>query len=74
MPHTRSQGAPEFKLTSPEQILRARQQPTKPKTRPIEKVSTPSYKEVSFPLLNPCGISQLRWSGIPPPLGNQRPR
>ncbi|KAD4981951.1 hypothetical protein E3N88_18622 [Mikania micrantha] len=43
--------------------------PTKPKTRPIEKVSTPSYKEVSFPLLNPCGISQPRWSGIPPPLG-----
>ncbi|KAD4180532.1 hypothetical protein E3N88_29123 [Mikania micrantha] len=26
MPHTRSQGAPEFELTSPEQILRARQQ------------------------------------------------
>ncbi|KAD5507646.1 hypothetical protein E3N88_15349 [Mikania micrantha] len=26
MPHTRSQGEPEFELTSPEQILRARQQ------------------------------------------------
>ncbi|KAD2393265.1 hypothetical protein E3N88_40242 [Mikania micrantha] len=26
MPHTRSQGAPEFELTSPEQILRPRQQ------------------------------------------------